>query len=224
MRLTFVMTSAALIALTATTLPAATHAGGLLDVSATLGGGSLASANVNANVGGIGADVDARLGTTTGTVVGSTVKASLAAPTSLTGVAARADIAKTLHAKARVLGPKQLLALCIRVGAKGCDAATRQRQLALIDARAAALSGQQLANACVSVGGACGGASPGAIAPPAAGSGSASSAASGRKDITLASASDSDRDRAMRLSCRSVLANPARYEAGLAMLCRKIGQ
>lgn len=222
MRLTFVMTSAALIALTATTFPAATQAGGLLDVSATVDGGSLASAKVNADLGGIGADVDARVGTTTGTVVGSTVTASVGPASTLAGTTARADIARTLHAKARVLGPRQLLALCIRVGAKGCDGASRPRQLALIDARAGALTGQQLASACVSVGGACGGASPASIKPPAAGS--PSSASSGRKDITLASASESDKDRAMRISCRSVLANPARYEAGLAMLCRKIGQ
>lgn len=224
MRLTLVMTSAALIALAATALPAATHAGGLLDVNATVGGGSLASANVNANVAGLGADVDARVGTTTGTVVGSTVNASLGTPTSLAGATARADVARTLHAKARVLGPKRLLALCITVGAKGCGGASRDRQLALIDARARVLSGQQLASACVSVGGACGGASPGAIKPPAAGSGSPSSSSSGGKGITLASASESDRDRAMRITCRSVLASPARYEAGLVMLCRKIGQ
>jgi hypothetical protein len=40
----------------------------------------------------------------------------------------------------------------------------------------------------------------------------------------LASAEDSARDRDTRITCRSVLASPARCESGLVKLCRKIVQ
>jgi hypothetical protein len=233
MRLKDMMTSAALFAVTAMALPAVTHAGGLLDVDATVGGGSLASAKVNADLGGVGANVNARVGTstsvnaavgtTTGTVVGSTVNATLGSVSGVTGATARADVANIIHARARVLGPKRLLTLCITVGAKGCAGASRSRQLALIDAKVGALSGKQLVSACVSVGGGCGGEPAAAVKPPA-GNGNGSGASSGSKGVNLASASDRDKDRDMRITCRSVLASPARYESGLVMLCRKIGQ
>lgn len=237
MRLTQMMASAALIALAATALPAA-HAGGLLDVDATVGGGS---ANVNANVGSIGAKVnasvggttrvDATVGTRTGTVVGSTVKANLGSTSTASGATARADVADTIHAKARLLGPKRLLKLCVTVGAKGCEGASRNRQLALVDAKVGTMSSEQLASACVAVGGGCGGepasaAPPPATSPPASsGSGAgkvAAPASKGLKPVALAAGPDKDRD--MRITCRSVLASPARFETGLVKLCRKIGQ
>lgn len=229
MRLTQTMASAALIALTATVLPASPQAGGRVDVNASLGGGSLATADVNVDAGRIGADArvgastttTASIGTTTGTGMGSSVTARVGE-----GATVRADALDAVRARARVQGPKRLLKLCITVGAKGCDGASRSQQLALIDARLGSLSGQQLASACASVGGGCDAAPAGSGAGPAApGTGVAlrrTSSSAGK--TTLAGAADDARDRDQRITCRSILANPARYETGLVKLCRKIGQ
>ena len=186
MRLTHMMASAAIMALTATVLPTTARAGGLLDVDATVGGGSLATASTDADIGSLGAHADARLGTatsahvavgtTTGTVIGGSVTGSLGKVGSISGVAARAEALDTIHAKALLLGPRNLLKLCVTVGAKGCEGASTSRQVALIDARAAVLSGGDLARACVAVGGGCGRA---AAAAPSTGSGSGTGSGTG---------------------------------------------
>lgn len=227
MRLTHMMASAALFALTAA-LPASAMAGGLLDADVSLGGGNLASIDVGANVGGIHGDVDAKVGSTTtataavGTTTGTTVKTSVGG---LRNAAVRAEALGVVHAKARLLSQKQLLKLCVTVGARGCGGASRSQQLSLVDARLNALTPQQLARACVAVGGSCG-AAPAASGGSGNGAGSGASTGSGGAvaNARLASAEDSGRDRDTRITCRSILASPARYETGLVKLCRKIAQ
>ncbi len=227
MRMTPMMASAALFALAA--LPATAVAGGLFDADVKLGGSNLASVDVGANVGGIYGDVDAKVGSTAtataglGTTTGTTVKTSLG---SLRNATVRAEALGVVHARARLLSQKQLLKLCITVGARGCGGASRSHQLSLIDARLDALSPQQLASACVAVGGSCGAAAgpSGSGSGSGAGSGSASGAGAGVATARLASAEGSGRDHDTRVTCRSILASPARYETGLVKLCRKIAQ
>ena len=220
MRLKHMMTSAALFAVTAMALPAATHAGGLLDVDATVGGGSLASAKVDANLGGIGANVNARVGTstsvnaavgtTTGTVVGSTVNASLGSVSGVTGATAGPMLPTS-----SMPGP----ACWDRSGFSPCASPwvpRDARRLAQPPARphrrqGGVLSGKQLVSACVSVGGGCGGEPAAAVKPPA-GSGNGSGASSGLKGINLASASERDKDRDVQITCRKRLRVPVRYE------------
>lgn len=243
MRFRHMMASAALVALVATAYPASSEAGEILSgVTGTLGGGgNLATAKVDAQVGGVNANVDAKVGSTTtatatvgtssGTAPLATAKiGTTSAPLSAT---ARATVTHQITARAQALGPKNLLRLCLAVGAKGCDGATRSHQLALIKAKLGNLSGGQLASACVSVGGNCGAAlaSSGGSGGGGSGSGSGGGGSGGGTgtggssvDGHPVNVASSNSDRDMRITCRSVLASPARYESGLVKLCRKIGQ
>lgn len=133
MRMTPMMASAALFALAA--LPATAVAGGLFDADVKLGGSNLASVDVGANVGGIHGDVDAKVGSTAtataglGTTTGTTVKTSLG---SLRNATVRAEALGVVHARARLLSQKQLLKLCITVGARAAAehrGATNSRSL-----------------------------------------------------------------------------------------------
>lgn len=286
MRLTHMMASAALFALTAAAFPANAPAGDLLSgvsgkVDAKIGGGNIASvsgdvkaggvsakadakvgggvdAKAGATVGGVNAKVDAKIGssttatatvgTTTGKVLDSRVNASLgSATTGSTGGSSKAKLAGSIEAKAQTLSAKRLLNLCLSVGAKGCESASRSRQLALIKARVGKLSGQQLLSACVAVGGGCGttlattpdggiggggnggsgiGGGGGGAGPGTGGSGpvaGGNSNGTGGKPLSMASAG-SDKEREMRVTCRRVMNQPARYETGLVQLCRKLLQ
>ncbi len=242
MRLMHLMTSAALFALTATVLPDISTAGDLLSGTAGIGGGSLADAHVNANVGGLNAQVGAKVGSTTnvtaavgtearpGNVVDARIDANLGA-SSLSSPAARAGAAKTVAVRAEVLSPRRLLTLCINVGGKGCSGASRHQQLAIVKAKLRLLTGAELVSACVAVGGGCGGAgnggggggNPGGGNGGGGGSGgSGSGSGGGSTGLNLASADTKDRDTV--ITCRSILASPARYDTGLVTLCRKVVQ
>lgn len=231
MRLTQLLASAALIAATATALPATSQADGLLgdraidaDAGVRLGG---VEAGAKATVGG-STRLDASVGTTTGTVVGSTVRATAGAPAAGPDTMVRADAADTIHARARVLSPRQLLKLCVTVGARGCEGASRSRQLALVDASVGNLSDQQLAAACASIGGGCAAqpASQGGSAAPGSSAGGGGVSTPSAASMAMASAGGSGKgtEKEVRITCRGVLASPSRYERGLVTLCRKIGQ
>ncbi|WP_421695488.1 hypothetical protein [Aestuariivirga sp.] len=216
-------------------------AGDLLSgVSSTLGGtgagvgkGSVASAHVDANVGGISAKADAKVGTPSGKLLDANVKANVGtAPQSL-NAKAKAEIGRKIEARAAVLSNKRLLALCVNVGANGCGHATRTRQLALIKAKVNGLSGQRLATACVAIGGGCGGTlasggggngggGNGGGGTGGGGNGGGSGNGGGTGNMLASAGSDKDRD--VQITCRSVLSNPVRYELGMVKLCRKLTQ
>lgn len=238
--------------------------GGIASATADVnvgGGGSVATVSGSANVGGLNANVGANVGSTTsataniGTTTGNVISTkavdvkadvSLGKPAKpLGGTAAKASVAGKIEARAKLLSPRSLLKLCITVGAKGCDGASRDRQIALIKARIGKLSGRQLASACVSVGGSgCGasltdpggggtgggGTGGGGGSTPVNTGGGGSTPGTGTDGgkagvaVSLASASGSDKEREMRITCRSVLGQPGRYETGLVKLCRKMLQ
>lgn len=203
------------------------NVGGISAGAGAAVGGSSGGVNakVNASAGGVNAKVNAAagssttataaVGTVTGKVLDSSVNAAVGTAPRIGGSTGKAKLASTVEAKARLLSAQRLLTLCVTVGAKGCESASRSRQLALIKARLGSLSGRQLLSACVAVGGGCGngGGRPGPVA-----------GGSGAKAVNLANASGSDRDREMRISCRRVISQSARYEAGLVQLCRKMLQ
>lgn len=180
---------------------------------ASLGGsGVSASASADVGVGGTGLDADADV--------------RLGAGVTGTG-AAKADLIADINVRARALSRKQLLALCVSVGARGCEGASLARQLSLIDARLRVLSAKQLASACVSVGGSCGGADR---IRPVSGAGPGSGGSAGgdqggtgtgvaKSSARLASGSDG---QGVKLPCRKVLRSPRSYEAGLVKLCREM--
>lgn len=251
MRLNNTIISAALITLM--TAATATHAsaGDLVSgVSNTLGGGGggggggLASAHVNANVGGLNAKADAKVGsstsvtasvgtTRTSKVVDADVKANLGTAKGGLSAKARADIAHTIQVRASVLSNKRLLALCINVGATGCGHASRSHQLALIKAKVNGLSGQRLVTACVAIGGGCGarlasgggnggGGNGGGNGGGSGGNGGGSGNGHGSGPLLASAGNDKDRD--VILTCRTVLSNPVRYERGMVKLCRQMAQ
>ena len=234
MRLHNMLTSAALVTLMMAAISTHSAAGDLLSgVSSTLGGtlggtsagtggGSLASVHADANLGGVSAKADAKLGTSSGKLLDAGVNAKLGhAPKSL-NAKAKAEVSRKITARASVLSGKRLLALCVNVGASGCGHAPRTKQLALIKARLNSLSGQRLVDACVSIGGGCGG----SLASGGNGSGGGGNGGGGHggsKGTMLASAG-SGKDRDVQITCRSVLSNPVRYEMGMVKLCRKLTQ
>ncbi|MFN4141621.1 hypothetical protein [Aestuariivirga sp.] len=209
-----VLASAALLSLIGAGLPADAQAGQLVSgVTAKVGGVSAdVGAKVNVGSGKLSTDVDANLGNRT------TVKARIGDTTS--SFTAKARIARIIDARARLLGPKRLLELCASVGAKSCNGKSRGTQMKLIEARLRLLSGKELARVCVAVGGSCGGttlsASPapprGDVEPP-----------SRPGNLSLAS-TRGEGAREMRLTCRSILGQPAKYEVGLVKLCRQMLQ
>ena len=216
MRLPLAFGSAALIALMVTADPHSSLAGGLV---------SGATGSVSGAVGGVSAGVGASVGSggvSAGAGVGSGVSATIGATGTLSA-AVKAELAGDIRLRARALGPKHLLALCLSVGAHGCAGASRARQLALIDARLKLLSGKRLARLCVSVGGSCGGASGNGSAGgiPGAGSGGGVIADAGSNSGAQARRSAGG-DAEMKLTCRKVLRSADRYEAGLVKLCHEL--
>lgn len=218
MRLPLAFGSAALIALMVTADPHSSLAGGLVSgatgsVSGAVGG---VSAGVGASVGSGGVSAGA------GVSVSSGISATIGATGTLSA-AVKAELAGDIRLRARALGPKRLLALCLSVGAHGCAGASRARQLALIDARLKLLSGKRLARLCVSVGSSCGGASGNGSAGgiPGAGSGGGVIADAGSNSGAQARRSAGG-DAEMKLTCRKVLRSADRYEAGLVKLCHEL--
>lgn len=216
MRLSHAMASGAMLALMLTLHPQPSMAGELLSgVSTTVGGvtGGLTAG------GGTGVTAQAGVGGSASISVGGTGDGNVKPGSLTTGTVSaslRASLSEDIRMRARLLGKSRLLRLCVAVGAQGCSGASQARQLALVNARLKFLTPRQLASACVAVGGSCG---RNAIGGGNGGGGGSGNAGGGS---ALANADGGNGDHDMRLTCRSVLTSPVRYEKGLVKLCRKL--
>ena len=180
-------------------------------------------ANVDARVGS-STSVNAAVGTTTGTVVGSTVNASLGSAPACRRHR-RADVAWTPPCQGPRAGPEAASDPVHHGGRQGMRGRLARAASCPHRRQARVLSPASSWPAPASRWVAVAGRPPAAVKPPA---GTATAAAHSVPAVQGASISpaprSSDKDRDTRITCRSVLASPARYESGLVMLCRKIGQ